>query len=112
LQAQRVLRIRRWSEMKLRMPYPAMKPRANTGVTNSTSWIKETSRSQTGWLSCCSATKVRPSVFDECMGFMHCAMEQKAHRQAPSGCNIQMIKQNEKWVCSGHATDAGESTSS
>ncbi len=38
---QRVRCIRRWCEIKLRMPYPAMKPRANTGVINSTSWINE-----------------------------------------------------------------------
>ena len=38
---QRVLRIRLWRETRLRMPYPAMKPRANTGVINSTSWITE-----------------------------------------------------------------------
>jgi hypothetical protein len=38
---QRVLRIRLWCETRLRKPYPAMKPRAKTGVINSTSWITE-----------------------------------------------------------------------
>jgi len=34
----RVRRARRWCEIKLRVPYPAMKPSANAGVRNSTSW--------------------------------------------------------------------------
>jgi hypothetical protein len=41
---QRELRIRLWCETRLRIPYPAINPRANTGVINSTSWTTKTSR--------------------------------------------------------------------
>jgi len=71
---QRVLRIRLWCEIRLRMPYPAMKPRANTGVINSTSWITENLPSLgklTIVLQCDKSTTVA-GLFNECLDLMHC----------------------------------------
>jgi hypothetical protein len=70
---QRVLRIRLWCEIRLRMPYPAMKPRANTGVINSTSWITDNLPSLgelTIVLQCDKSTTVA-GLFKECLDLMH-----------------------------------------
>src|SRR5882672_6168293 len=71
---QRVLRIRRRCETRLRMPYPAMKPRANTGVINSTSWITENLPSL-GKLTIvlqCDKSATVGGLFNECLDLMHC----------------------------------------
>ena len=69
---QRVLRIRLWCEIRLRMPYPAMKPRANTGVINSTSWITKTSRRWGALYRAAVRQKYDDRALIECLDFMHC----------------------------------------
>jgi hypothetical protein len=78
---QRELRIRLWCETRLRTPYPAIKPRANTGVINSTSWTTKTS---CRW-GLRIVLQMRRSCSEECPDFMHCVEISaiQLHKQNP-----------------------------